>query len=495
MAHQGGKDFEPGIIDRVSGAVSWLVTGKVPAWFGPNQPLAPVAPKEVEGRAFDYPVGVNLNYMPRSEQSESGVSFATLRAIADPALGGLDLVRLAVETRKDQMEAQRWTIRGLDGKDAGDRGKKAMGLFRRPDGVHTFRQWARQLWEDLLVIDAPSVYIDRGMPEIIDGGSIKLLSDPNGRRPIPPLPAFQHVLKGMPAVDYTADQLIYFPRNLRSNKFYGMSPVEQLINIIQLALKRQLSLTAVYTAGNVPEHLIGVPESWNPKQIELAQQYMDALMQGNIEAKRKALFVPGGMQPIKLGDPTMHEGFDEWLARLICWCFSIPPTALVRQVNRATAETAQIQAQQEGLEPLKEWWKDFMNEILVKCYGITDLEFGWLDAEIVNPQIKVQTASMACGGSAFMTKDEVRTTFYGLDPLTPEQKEELAPKPVDPFGGMFGVGQEQPKKDGEDIPKEEPEEKIAKRRLLQADQPERKGCTCGNCQNTSSKQKIPRQYP
>ena len=33
------------------------------------------------------------------------------------------------------------------------------------------------------------------------------------------------------------------------------------------------------------------------------------------------------------------DEFDEWLARIVCYAFSLPPTAFIRQVNRATAET------------------------------------------------------------------------------------------------------------------------------------------------------------
>jgi hypothetical protein len=41
------------------------------------------------------------------------------------------------------------------------------------------------------------------------------------------------------------------------------------------------------------------------------------------------------------------------LARIICYAFSVPASALVSQVNRATSETLRQQATQEGLVPLK----------------------------------------------------------------------------------------------------------------------------------------------
>jgi hypothetical protein len=36
--------------------------------------------------------------------------------------------------------------------------------------------------------------------------------------------------------------------------------------------------------------------------------------------------------------------YDEWLARVICYAFSVPASAFISQVNRATSETFRAQA-------------------------------------------------------------------------------------------------------------------------------------------------------
>jgi len=43
----------------------------------------------------------------------------------------------------------------------------------------------------------------------------------DGRAPEPPDPAYRQILKGVPAADFSADELIYLPRNLRSHRLYG----------------------------------------------------------------------------------------------------------------------------------------------------------------------------------------------------------------------------------------------------------------------------------
>jgi hypothetical protein len=85
-----GKEtpIPPSFVQRAVEGLRYIISGVTPAtWFGPSQPLAPMAPPEVAGRQFDYPVGYNLTVTPRAEE---GVSFAQLRALAD----GFDLLRL-----------------------------------------------------------------------------------------------------------------------------------------------------------------------------------------------------------------------------------------------------------------------------------------------------------------------------------------------------------------------------------------------------------------
>ena len=66
--------------------------------------MRPSAPPEVAGRRFDYPTGYNLNTTARAYEP---VSFVQLRRLAD----GYDLLRLVIETRKDQAARMKWAIK------------------------------------------------------------------------------------------------------------------------------------------------------------------------------------------------------------------------------------------------------------------------------------------------------------------------------------------------------------------------------------------------
>jgi hypothetical protein len=223
------RPLPPSVFARLAQATRYAITGVSPdTWFGPLQPLAPMAPPEVKGRQFDYPFGANLNYIPRAED---GISFAELRGLAD----ALPLLRAVIETRKDQIAGQSYAVRARLRADTPDASKSIDAVTRflvRPDRRHSFADWLRMLVEEMLVIDAATIYprYARGGAlyslDIIDGATIKPLIGEDGRAPEPPDPAYQQILKGVPAADFSADELIYLPRNLRSHRLYGMSPVE-----------------------------------------------------------------------------------------------------------------------------------------------------------------------------------------------------------------------------------------------------------------------------
>lgn len=428
---QMGTGFEPGTVERIAGAVRYMFTGKEPVWFGPMNPLPPMAPEDqkpsVAGRQLDYPVGYNQRTRPRDGEA---VTFADMRAFAD----GYDIMRLVIETRKDQMAKLKWAIRPKDAKaQIDDRCKAITEFFTSPDREHTWDEWLRMLLEDLFVIDAPALYARPTIGgklyslEPIDGATIKRVIDEHGRTPLPPLPAYQQILKGVPAIDYTRDELIYKPRNPRTHKLYGFSPVEQVIMTVNIALRRQVNQLQYYTEGNVPEALASVPKEWNPDQIAQFQLYWDTLLEGDTAARRHLKFIPDGVTYKETKAPPLKDEYDEWLARVICFAFSIAPTPFVKQQNRATAETAQQQSLEEGLAPIMQWVKGLGDAIITRYFGAADLEFNWQEEESQSPLEQAQIAQIY-SSIKVLTPDEIRQDL-GLDPMTPEERAAAFPAP------------------------------------------------------------------
>jgi HK97 family phage portal protein len=369
-----------------------IVQGTGADWFGPLNPMSPTAPPEVRGRQFDFPSGFNLIQVPRAYDA---ISFGEMRGLAD----SYDILRLVIETRKDQMEKLEWTIKpkvSSSGKVKAQVSDKVVdeitAFFERPDGVNDWGTWLRSLLEDLFVIDAPTLYCHETLGgqllglEQIDGATVKRVIDDWGRTPKDPIPAYQQVLKGMPAVNYTNEEMIYLPRNVRAHKVYGFSPVEQVIMTVNIGLRRQLFQLQYYTEGNIPEALVGTPDLWTPSQIQQFQDAFDAMLAGNTANRRKIKFVPGGVAKtfVPTKEVQLTNETDEWLARVVCFCFSISPQPFTKQMNRATAATAQEAALEEGLAPVMNWVKRLVNRVIQKYWPNSGLVFDWLEEEEVD---------------------------------------------------------------------------------------------------------------
>jgi hypothetical protein len=389
-------------------------------WFGPATPMTPLCPKEIGGRQWDFPAGYNLSTQARVNEP---VTFGALRALAD----GYDLLRLVIETRKDQAARQSWTVRPREkltrGSGVDERIIAAMKFFAKPDGAHGFCDWLRLLLEEVFVTDSASLYMSRDrrgrltglLP--IDGTTIKPLIDAWGRVPQPYTegkrrifpPAYQQILKGYPAVNYSVRDLMYRPRNLRVNRVYGYSPVEQIVGTVNIALRRQMYLLDYFTEGNIPDSLIGVPESWTPTQIASYQKYWDAYFDGEAGRRRRAKFIPGGVAKtyIQTKEPELKSPFDEWIARIICFAFSITPQALTQSMNRATAETQKELAEEEGLAPILNWAKSLIDDILTNEFDSPDLEFAWRSVHETDPSTRESILS-GYASKGILTLNEAR---------------------------------------------------------------------------------------
>ena len=437
--------LDPGIIARVSAGVKFVISGVDPnGFFTPQQPIQPMAQDKAAGRQFDYITGANIQLQPKVNEG-SGISFWQLRQLAD----SLDVLRIVIETRKDQVAAMDWHIVAKDGKTVSDDTLAEIeAQLRQPTPEYDWDMWLRMLLEDVFVIDAVAIYprMTRGgglySLDLIDGATIKRVIDDGGRTPIAPDPAYQQILKGIPAVDYTTDDLIYRVRNPRTNRLYGFSPVEQIVMTVNIALRRQLTQLQYFTEGNIPEALASVPETWNPDQVAQFQLYYDSLLSGNTAARSRLKFVPLDTSKIKeTRDPMLKDVFDEWLARVICYCFSISPTPFIKDNNRATADAQKDTATQEGLVPTLNWVKRLIDSILLTRIGNKDVEFSWQQDEALAPLEQAQIDRIY-HDSGIRTVNEIRSD-RGWEPLS--HPETPTPAPGETIVGSLPINPDQPK--------------------------------------------------
>lgn len=407
-----------GFFDRVGQAARYIAGIDAATWQSPLQPLQISGPP-VEGRQWDYPVGYNVNYIPRSRER---VKFPELRALAQ----NCELLRLAIETRKDQICALPWNIKNKvekEGAKDGDdpRIKRIEAFFQRPDQMHDWDSWTRMLLEELFVTDAMTIYKrpTRGGGifgyEPLDGTTIFPLIDETGRTPQAPNPAYQQILKGTAKVFYTTDELIYAPRNLRVWSPYGYSPTEQIITTCRTEIERGQLQLAYFTEGSTPDTYVVMPDKMTPEFIKAFEDRLNGYLSGNTAERRKVPFMPFQTEFKQVKAPPLKDEFDEWLARKICYAFSLPPSAFIKQLNRSTSESSQDVAIEEGLKPTMLWFKRIIDNIIQRDMGFDDLEFEWTETREEDPAIAAEVnVKLVNGGQR--TINEARAT-RGEDPI------------------------------------------------------------------------------
>jgi HK97 family phage portal protein len=404
-------------------------------WFSALQPIKPMAPAGQRIRQYEIQPGANIAWTPKTEIEGMTVGFPILRSFAD----SWDLLRLVIETVKDRLCAAEREFRLVRKKGekqvdyekrtgADARIDQLTKFFQRPDGFHYWSTWLRPILEDMLVCDNASVYMERDKNGRIanlmgiNGDTISRMLTDQGLTPPAPQVAYQQILYGLPAHDMTVDDLVYAMRNPRHHRRYGFGPVEQIMITIATGLNVQKFKLDYFTSGNVPEALCFLPQDVPVQRIKEVQQWFDSILAGDLAQRRRMIFLPGygtgkEARPNVMfsKEVLLKDPLDEWLWQIVCYAFGVPSQALLRMMNRATAQQNVESAEEEGLGPKLEWIASLINYIVQTKMGFADLEFAWSQAKEVDieKQANVDKTYVSC---AVKTINEVRDGL-GLDPL------------------------------------------------------------------------------
>jgi hypothetical protein len=304
--------------------------------FGPGSPITPINGED-DPRLFEYQPGINLTIIPRVGFGAQ-LSFPALRA-----LGQVKEIRLNIELIKRQICGMEWEIvpaetRSVEiGDDIYERvvdTDSVREFFEKPDGTNDWDAWLKMVLEELLVIDALTLYPEYDHMgrlveiNVVDGATIRPLLDYRGRVPRPPMPAYTQVLYGMPSTWYAADRLIYKPLNTKSTSPYGETGAEWVITTINTAIRKEASRLGYFTEGNIPGAIVYLGDL-TADQVKVIEEYADALIRGDIARASKLLFLPGGgsgtsVFPFQQNSQD-NTTLDSWLMQVACWAFGNSP--------------------------------------------------------------------------------------------------------------------------------------------------------------------------
>lgn len=406
-------------------------------WFGPLQPVNPVAPASYRPRQYGYTPGSNLIWQPRGEQG--GITPETLVALSK----SWDLLRIVIETQLDRLCSRKFEVRAKRSekdkttkdykqRNLSDPNVKALNNFLAyPDGHHPFATWLRMWLEDMIVLDGVSLYLERDQDGKIASvhplwsGTINRMLTDQGITPPAPYVAYQQVVYGSPACDFTVNDLIYFMRNEKTYQRYGFSPVEQILLTISIAIRRQTFQLDYYTAGNIPEGLCFLPEAVTIDQVKELQGWFDSIMAGDLARRRRIQFMPGygdgKPNVVFTKEPPLKDETDEWLAKVACYCIGVSAQPFMKMMNRASAEQAQETSENESQEPWLQSIEAVLNLLIYKM-GFTDYEVVRQQAVELDVLKAAQADNIIIG--KIETTNEVRER-RGLDPRPEKEADQL----------------------------------------------------------------------
>jgi portal protein len=337
------------------------------ASFAPGAP-PPATALDGSGRQprqWAYPVGFNLTQRPRATETTTFEQLRNLAALYDgiqicervyfDLIGRLELrvlPRTELLADGEDATAPRWR----------EPAQRIEALLESPDRIQDLRSWLVAFVRDLLEIDAVAVYtrLTRSGQlyalELIAGETIKPLVDEAGRIPEPPAPAYQQVLYGLVAGDYTRDEMDYLRETARTESVYGISRVERILLRVNQALRKQNFDLTRFTDGATPLGLIQPPASlsWTPDQLETFERAFNGLLAGNDAWRVRAKALPPGSSWLALGGDDPLVEFDRFLLNVTVAAFGLTMDELgfTDTSNRSVGESQQNVVYRRAVAPV-----------------------------------------------------------------------------------------------------------------------------------------------
>ncbi|HEV2036896.1 MAG TPA: hypothetical protein VGU71_22320 [Candidatus Dormibacteraeota bacterium] len=290
----------------------------------------------------------------------------------------------------------------------------------RTSPVQRFRVERERYEGQIYCVSVPNeiLYVRRNGQPAWCGNTIKPMLDIRGGPPQPPNPAYQQFVWGLPRVDLislvmdarddtviqdaqrgfsysqaeflelTRDQLAYMPYHKRAWTAYGYSNVEQVIMVINVALKRLGWHLARFTDGDIPAMLVHTPETWTLDQVNKYEAQWHAMLAGDQGWKWRMKAIPGAIAAQELKPPVHDMTFDDYIDRAICAGFAVDPTEIGIEPKGGLGGTGYMESQDDRRKrltvgPVLRRFKRYFDGVHARRFGIPELEIRYdgLDIE------------------------------------------------------------------------------------------------------------------
>lgn len=348
-------------------------------------------------------------------EKPTALGFDSMRQMVDqtPILSGLILTRIRQVQRfcrvRESDSGQGFEIRLRDSKQkVGPEEKQSIQLlqdfFTNSGWEKNPRQLMRlkrdhfpnlmaKLTRDSLVLDSAPIETeykrDRklGMDGIyaVDGGTIRLCME-QGYKGEDEIFALQ-VVQGVVRSAYTYDDLIYVPRNPRTDVTvggYGLSETELLVRTVTGFLNAFTYNTKFFDSNSIPKGLLHLVGNYSDQDMSAFKRYWNAMVRGidnrwnmpflvSKDAEAKASWENFGVDI----DEMMFSKWMTFLASMICAIYGIAPDELNFESFSASksalsgndTEEKLAESKDKGLRPLLSYFEDLFTDFIVADFS------------------------------------------------------------------------------------------------------------------------------
>lgn len=219
----------------------------------------------------------------------------------------------------------------------------------------------------------------------VDGATIRLANEV-GYRGEDEIFALQ-VVDGNIRAAYTYDDLIYVPRNPRTDVLvggYGMSETELLVRVVTGFLNAFTYNTSYFDKNSIPKGMLHLSGNYDQDDIASFRRYWNAMVRGinnawslpvmvSKDQESKASFENFGVEVNEI----MFAKWMTFLTSIICAIYGIAPdeinfesfTAGTSSLSGSDTEEKLVNSKDKGLRPLLAHYEDLFSDYIVADFG------------------------------------------------------------------------------------------------------------------------------
>lgn len=335
----------------------------------------------------------------------------------------------------------------------------------------SFTQFMSKLTRDTLVLDAASIETEMkrerslGIDGLyaVDGGTIRLCSEEgyNGQDEIYAL----QVVQGQIRTAYTFDDLIYEPRNPRTDVLvagYGMSEVELLVKTVTAYLNTLTYNQKFFDSNSIPKGILHLTGNYDNKDLAAFKRYWNSMVKGvnnawslpvliSKDQESKAGFERFGVE----ANEMLFARFMTLLTAICCSIYGMDPAEISTEgfsagtspLSGSDTSERLAASKDKGLRPLLAYFENLFTDYVVRDFS-DKFVFRWTGFDELDEEKRHERAKLT------MTVDEMRAED-GRKPIGGQIGDApVNPSLVGPWMQIEGIGQQQPEEEDFGQPQE-----------------------------------------